>query len=501
MAWWLIGGATVAMVTSVVITWLVRALARRLGWMTGPASGRDVHTDPLPRLGGVSLVIAFGFAIFVLLLAGPGLDPGLLLATAVPAAWMFGVGLIDDLRGVRAQQKLLAQAIAGITMFVLGLRFPLPGLLSDSGVVASSFSLLLTVCWCVAVTNALNLIDGLDGLASGASLSIVFAQLVMAIFVADASLALLLSLAVGAVSGFLFFNVHPASIFLGDSGSLVLGTLIAAFSIRLISGSPMGLLACLVLLAHPLGEIVISATRRFLRADPVFKPDRRHLHHRLLDRGLSHPHAAAVLVLASFLCSLLAVLVFFGGIIAMSALAIGTAGLALGFAEFRYREFKHFWNWVRGCPKQRGVIGAQMYLDELKRAIPAVRSLTELRILISESFVGCGCENARLRVRSYDAAPRFGAPGTSYALIALPLQNKTTRLGTLELGWDMKKGHWPFQVDYCTDELLPVLSRKLEQFVRPASETPRIVPVDVLRTTDLLPQVAAEADLRISLNS
>lgn len=501
MAWWLMGGMAVAMVTSVVVTWLVRTLARHQGWMSGPVSVRHVHTDAKPRLGGIAVVTAFVVTIVALHRAGLAFDLQFLFATCVPAACMFGVGLIDDLREVRAIQKLLGQLIAGAVMFALGLRFPPPTFLSDLGSCGVLVSLALTVSWCVAVTNALNLIDGLDGLASGVSLCIVSAQFVMAILVSDLSLALLLATAVGALLGFLFFNVHPASIFLGDSGSLVLGSLIAAFSIRLISSSPMGLWACLVLLAHPFGEVVISATRRFLRAHPIFKPDRRHLHHRLLDRGLSHPHAAGILILTSFLCSLLAVLVFLGGVIALSALAVGLAGLTLGFAELRYREFKHFWMWVKNCLKQRQVIGVQMRLDELKRLVPAVRSLTELRILVSENFVACGCESARLRVRTYDIGPQFGAPGPGCSSIALPLQSKATRLGTLELGWDLKKGYWPFDADYCNAELIPVLSRKLEQFVRPAIETQRMVAADVVSTTDLLPRIAAEAELRVSLNS
>jgi UDP-N-acetylmuramyl pentapeptide phosphotransferase/UDP-N-acetylglucosamine-1-phosphate transferase len=500
----LIGGAGFAMVASAVLTWLVRAMARHRGWLTGPISHRHIHTAPRPRLGGIAVGGAFAMAVLLLRHLGAKLDFALVCAVLVPAIWMFVVGLTDDLANLRARHKLLAQMIGGTLMFAFGVRFPVSGIFGDQGPWTAALSLVLTVGWSVAVMNAVNLIDGLDGLASGVSMCVLAALLVMAMLAPEPSVALLSVLALGAVTGFLLFNLHPASIFLGDCGSLVLGSLIAAFSIRLISISSTGWLACTVLLTHPFAEVLISITRRFLRGDPIFCPDRRHLHHRLLDRGLSHPHAAGVLILASLLSSIVGVLVFFGGLIALTALALGTAGFVLGVVELHYGEFKHFWSWVQSWPKQRQVIGTQMHLDQLQQALPAVRSLTELRILLSESFVACGCEEARLRVRSYDGAAPGASVGTDCASLVFALRDRTAKLGTLELTWNVKKGHWPFDLRYFSTEIVPVLSRKLGQFVHLHGDVVRTVRTTGGYAPDFLPRIAAEAqvgDLRVPLNS
>lgn len=501
MALLLAGAASMAMALSFALTWTVRQLARTRGWVNGPISRRHVHTVPIPRLGGIAVFIAI--AGVVALLFARTLSRDLLLGTLMPTAWMLAVGLTDDILGLRAHLKLAGQVVGGVGIFCLGLRLPVPGFLDQSGMVAPFCSLLLTVGWTVVVMNAINLVDGLDGLACGSSACIVAAVLAIALLVDEPGTASIAAVAIGVILGFLYFNAYPASIFLGDSGSLVIGAIVAGLTIRLIAEVPTAWLACPLILAHPLAELVISSGRRFLRADPLFRPDRRHLHHRLLDRGLSHAHASAILVLASFLSCLLGVLTTFGGYTALSALILGGATAVLATVELRYGEFAHFFRWMRKIPKEREMIGTQMRLEELRGAVIAARSLTELRIVLSENFSLMGFESARLRVRSYYSGIVAAPISSTSVHLSFPLYGTHDRFGTLDLCWNLRTGRWPFDPEYFTSEFLPVLCRRLEAFVHLYRELPihdrsRRVPF-----TEVLPSLVAESSTgsRLPLNS
>jgi len=489
----LFGAASVAMASTLVLTWVVRQLARMFGWVNGPISRRHVHTLPVPRIGGVAVFIVIAAAS--LLFARKGTPADLVFAVLFPAAWMFLVGLTDDVLGLRAHWKLAGQIGGGLAIFGLGLRLPVPEFVDVS--FATPF------CWTVVVMNAINLIDGLDGLACGSSACIMGAIAVLAGLAGDFGTASLAAVSIGVILGFLYFNAYPASIFLGDSGSLVLGAVISGLTIRLVSDSPMGWLACPLILAHPLGELLISSVRRYLRADPIFRPDRRHLHHRLLDRGLSHAHASGILVLASFLSCLLGVFATFGGYIALSAVILGAAAAVLSTVELRYGEFAHFFRWVRKIPRQRQTIGTQMKLGELREGVKTARSLTELRITLSEGFVSMGFESARLRVRSYDSGV-FSVPSSSRSVqMSFPLRGPNERLGTLDLCWSIRAGRWPFDPEFFAADFLTVLSAKLENFVHLYRELPSQVRVRNALVPEILPSLAAESNVTsiVPLNS
>lgn len=498
----LFGAAGIATVLSLALTWTVRQLARSQGWMAGPSSGRHVHQIPLPRLGGIAVFLSLAATTLLVTIRFYSTEKTFLIGALLPAMWMLAVGLTDDLFGFRARAKLAAQTLGAIAIFCLGIRIPAPEFLGASGSLATAISLLLTVGWTVAVMNSINLVDGLDGLASGTSLCVVSTLAGLAIMTAQSGVALLAVVTAGAIVGFLCFNNHPASIFLGDSGSLVLGTIISILSVRLIAEMPMGWLACPVSLAHPFGETVISVTRRFLRADPIFCPDRRHLHHRLIDRGLTHSQAASRLVLASLCSCALGVLISVGGFASLGAILLGGSGALLAIRELRYREFTHFYRWLCKAPQQRNVIAKQMRLEELSRSLPATRSLTQLRIEISEAFVAMGFESARLKLRVYDGSSNWGHASSSGVSMLFPLHSGRGKLGNLELCWNFQTGRWPFDPEFVAAEFLPVLSRELERFVHLHTEPPQR-PMDGISASELLPRLAAQSGrrLQVPLNS
>jgi UDP-GlcNAc:undecaprenyl-phosphate GlcNAc-1-phosphate transferase len=214
---------------------------------------------------------------------------GHLTGILVGMALIGGLGLLDDLQGMRARVKLGAQVVVALVAYGLGLSIDhLHG--PWGSVDVGAWSLVLTVAWIVAIVNAVNLIDGLDGLASGVSLIAMTAFFVMAVGM-PASGAILLVLAAGAggVLGFLRFNLHPASIIMGDAGSMQLGFLLAAIGIGLTQAAaqPVPPWAPAIAVAVPLADMAWAVLRRWASGRPVLAPDKRHIHHQLLAGGLS----------------------------------------------------------------------------------------------------------------------------------------------------------------------------------------------------------------------
>ncbi|HET8777849.1 MAG TPA: MraY family glycosyltransferase, partial [Candidatus Limnocylindria bacterium] len=220
-----------AMVVGLVVTPIVRALAERLELLDQPG-GRKVHQFPVPRLGGIAMIVAFGIAIGLATLARPDLGAvGSLRPNRVPAilagvSLILVIGVVDDVRGMRALLKLAFQIGAALVAFGLGLsveRLTLPSGTVELGALA----LPVTVGWIVGVMNAVNLIDGLDGLAAAVVLTVLGAfGLLAASDGVDPTLPIIAATA-GAAVGFLAYNLHPASIIMGDTGSMFLGFVVA----------------------------------------------------------------------------------------------------------------------------------------------------------------------------------------------------------------------------------------------------------------------------------
>jgi UDP-GlcNAc:undecaprenyl-phosphate GlcNAc-1-phosphate transferase len=304
----------VAFVAAVVLTPLVRGVAQGAGLLDQP-DPRKIHDVPVPRLGGAAIGAAFyvgmAVALVVARLIGRrlGLETGHLSAVLVGVALIAGVGLLDDLQGMRARVKLSAQVVVALIVYGLGLSIDrLDG--PWGSVALGTLSLPLTVLWIVGVINALNLIDGLDGLASGVSLTGIAAFMGIALIHGGADPILpVLAASAGGVLGFLRFNLPPASIIMGDTGSMLLGFLLAAVAISLSQAGAVGTHPWipLLVLALPLADTGRVIVRRLVAGHPVFAPDKRHVHHRLLARGLAPRRVMLLLWVVSGLFGALAV--------------------------------------------------------------------------------------------------------------------------------------------------------------------------------------------------
>lgn len=302
-----------ACVVALIATPVVRGLAHHYGMLDQP-SERKIHEVPVPRLGGVAMAIGFGVAIVIALMVSPtlgstsGLRPNHAPAILAVVGVLFVVGLVDDLRGMRPLVKLGLQVATAVLAWALGLR--LEALHLANGTIGLGLvSLPITIIWIVGVLNAINLIDGLDGLAAGVALTVLGAfGLIAAVDRMDPTLPIIAATA-GAAVGFLAYNLHPASIIMGDTGAMFLGFVIAAVGISLTQEGtvPSAPWVPIVALGLPLADMGWAIIRRTASGGSFFVADRGHIHHNLLRAGLSQRDAMLLLTAVSAGLALLAV--------------------------------------------------------------------------------------------------------------------------------------------------------------------------------------------------
>lgn len=292
------------------LTLLVRNRAVRWGWLDQANSSRKVHARPVPRLGGLGIVGGFFAPLCALFVVDSGVGAHFRAQTALVGGLFIGgavivaLGLYDDLRGAGARLKFSVQLVVALALYALGFRIEVIANPFGPALPLGMLSLPFTVLWVVGVINALNLIDGLDGLAGGVAFFGVGTNFVLAMARGDILLALLMAALAGAILGFLVFNFNPASIFMGDTGSMFLGFVLAAVSIKTStkSGTAVAMLVPIMALGLPIMDTLLAMVRRSMVGRPLFSADREHIHHRLMSR-LVLSHRSAVLVLYG-LCGL-----------------------------------------------------------------------------------------------------------------------------------------------------------------------------------------------------
>ena len=276
--------------SALVLTPIVRNLALRFGLVDTP-NDRKQHVVPVPRLGGVAIFGAALISYSVLIVMGlsgvgivkSSIPLGLKMFPSV--VLIFAIGLADDIFSLRARYKLFVQVAAAALVWSSGIRLESFG--GHPFTAAASFT--LTVLWIIACTNAVNLIDGVDGLATGAALFSTITMLIAGGLHGNMALVFAITPIAAALLGFLRFNFSPASIFLGDSGSLGIGFLLGCFGIVWSEKAPtlLAMSAPLLSLSVPLLDTGVSVVRRFLHRQPIFGADHSHIHHKLLSRGLT----------------------------------------------------------------------------------------------------------------------------------------------------------------------------------------------------------------------
>ncbi len=314
----------VGFIISFAATPIVKAFAEKVGAMDVPGEARRVHDHPILRMGGLAIFLGFLLSVLLFVPMSRPLE-GILLGSVIIVA----TGAVDDVVSLKAWVKLLLQIAAACVAVYYGVRIDVLGNInifsSNDYVTLASWSVPITVLWIVGITNSVNLIDGLDGLAVGVSTISSLTMLVIALLVADSSVAVVLAALVGACIGFMPYNLNPAKIFMGDTGSLLLGYVLATMSVLgLFKFYAVVSFAVPVLaIAVPLFDTIFAFFRRLIHGQNPMHPDRGHFHHRLIDMGLSQKQAVAVLYTISAILGLAAVVITTSGELKALILILG----------------------------------------------------------------------------------------------------------------------------------------------------------------------------------
>lgn len=379
-------------ILALIATHRVRHIAHKLGIVDVPDGQRRLHSGPIPRIGGVAVYITVATVMLIALITVPSVTALLdhkrvFFALIFGSTAVFALGLLDDMIALPAWFKFLGEAAIAALMFAAGIRIesfylPFLGQLSFS----MPFSLLLTMLWIVGITNAFNLIDGSDGVAAGAAL-FSSASLAVVSMIGGNFLGAIAALGIaGATLGFLVFNFPPASVFLGDCGSLFLGFTLATLGVVSTQTSATALAVAIPVVSFglPILDTSLTLVRRFLRGEPLFLADRGHIHHRLRDLGHS-PRRVALLMYAvcAGFAMLSLLLVHPNGAVTATIFAVAGAVVLLGVQRLDIPELLEVRRVLHRGLQQRVAIGSSLRMREaaarIRRAGTPAQFAHELR--------------------------------------------------------------------------------------------------------------------------
>lgn len=337
---WVIAALVIAFLIAYVATPVVKDLAFKVGAVDVPKDNRRMHKHPIPRMGGLAIFLGFLLSVIICIPAGTQMR-GLLLGSIIIVI----LGIFDDIYALGAKLKFAVQILAALVVVAAGNRITI---LSNPNVFSSDpiwelgvWSIPVTVIWIVAITNAVNLIDGLDGLACGVSSISALTMLVIALCVAEPDVAIIMAALAGACLGFLPYNTNPAKIFMGDTGSTFLGFVMAVTSINGLFKlyNIISFAVPFLMLGLPLFDTCSAIVRRVSHGQSPMAPDRSHVHHKLIDMGFSQKQAVAVLYVISAILGLSAVVLTTSGELRAMVLllALCVAG-AVGWRLFTHRR-------------------------------------------------------------------------------------------------------------------------------------------------------------------
>jgi UDP-GlcNAc:undecaprenyl-phosphate GlcNAc-1-phosphate transferase len=412
-----------AVIVTALLTPLVRRAALAIGAVDEPGA-RRVHTRRIPRLGGIAIVMGFfvpGVLLFALGTHAARIFVGsshITLGLVVGGVLVACTGLIDDIKGLGAKTKLLAQMSAGAVAYACHMRIEaidLPGL----GIYKLGWlAMPVTIAWIVGTINALNLIDGLDGLAAGVTFFACVTNFLIAALIGNSFIELVSAALGGAVIGFLFYNFNPAQIFMGDSGSMFLGFVLGAAALLGAGSQKSSTLIAIVVpilaLGLPIMDMLLTIARRFLERRSIFVADRGHIHHRLLDMGLTHRRSVLTLYMLCVLFTVVALVTYFGRSWQIGAALMALTAILVGVIRF----VGYFGSSVAGIGLLEGDAP-----DKLRRAVPRVlarmaadEAPEHLPSILAEFASSAGLlavrivnpNNQKLKQWGWEAVPRDG---------------------------------------------------------------------------------------------
>jgi len=449
---------------TVVLTPILRDVFRSFKVVDQPDQKRKVHVYPIPRVGGIAIAIAYFVAFQLVRLSdGRPLERELVLVSHIlPAGVLvFLTGLIDDFFGLKPWQKFIGQFAAAALACWAGVQISFVG----NHPIPEIWSVSLTIGWLVVCTNAFNLVDGLDGLATGVGLFATLTIFIAALIQGNEPLAYATLPLAGCLLGFLCFNFNPATVFLGDCGSLLIGFLLGCFGVIWTDKSVtlLGITAPLMALSVPLLDVMLCVVRRWLRNQPIFSADRGHIHHRLLDRGLSPRQAVLILYGLSSLAAIFSLVQAFVDdlYIAVLVVSVFLGVVWLGVHKLGYAEFMLAGKLLRVGELQRGV-SANLNLSAFDKLISSARTPAECWEALLASTQTFGFAGARMQAGSavYESWNDSIHP-PRYWLIQVPL---STRGDYLELAREIGSPVLPMVVAPFVDLAATILAARLEEY-------------------------------------
>ena len=424
-----------SLLVSFVLTRYVRDFASQRGWVAIPTQERHLHPGPLPRLGGVAIFISFSLSMVAAATLSfyiPGLhsafSPNTLFTILVPASLVFLLGVYDDLYTVGPYLKFAVQTLAATMLFMGGLRILNIPVLFGAHQLPWFVGLPFTILWVLAITNAFNLIDGLDGLAAGSALFSTLVAFVVALLNGYSLVTVMTIALAGAILGFLRYNFNPATIFLGDSGSLFIGFLLSALALAGAQKAPTIVAVAIPVVSFglPILETSLSILRRLISGRPVFTADREHIHHKLLQHGLTHRQAVIVLYAVSAVFALLSLFLLWptGSSLGLVLAVLGT-GIWIGVQRLGYLELGEL-----GRVTQRTFDQRQIVINNL-----AVRRATE------ELKAACDCEQIRSGLEAAFSSNDFDGFDVRFKLFP----GESSPLNATEAGTQPRRGEMSFR--------------------------------------------------------
>lgn len=395
-----------AATTSLFVTRLCRDVALRFSWVDRPDLARKRHPGPTPAVGGLALFTSTAVAILAAPLLSPSAadwmsaDARAVATLGALSGAMMLVGLVDDLHPLRPGVKFLLQCLVATLAWRAGIRIETLGAYWGDALSVQAFSLPLTIIWLVGITNAFNLLDGVDGVAAGAALFATTATLGVAITSQQGTTAIILAGIAGATAAFLRYNFNPASIFLGDSGSLFLGFAIAALAVESSqkSAAAFAVAVPIVSLGLPVLDTTVVVLRRLISGTPIFDADRRHIHHLLLDKGLSARQVAMWLYAVCGALALVSLLVAspYATVVGPVLVMLGVA-VAIGVQQLKIPEVRalnaHVVRAVRG---QRPMLAGAAAVETMLGALAGAKDGDEVLRALERGLTGSGAVSATL---------------------------------------------------------------------------------------------------------
>jgi len=400
-----VASGAVAFLVSLLLTLLVRSLAQRAGWVDAP-SPRKIHRLAVPRLGGVAVFPATVGALLLFQTArhywrgAEFVSGSLLLHLLLPTSLVFAVGIWDDIRALRWPTKLAGEVVAALWLCSWGIRvnvFRVPG---QGSVLLHLLAYPITVLWMLLSTNGINLVDGMDGLATGIALAATGTLMMAGLLTGNTGLVAITVPLAGALLAFLWFNFNPASIFLGDSGSLTVGFLLGACGVIWSQKATATVALAVPVLSFglPIVDSGLAISRRFLAGKALFLPDLRHIHHRLKDRGASTRQVVVILYGASAVLAAVSLLVADNRVIGLGLAVLALTLLSwFGIRYLQYEEFEEA-SYVLGRRLgARDAIAELLRFNQLAARSVEIGSSEDLWLLVCELGRTLRCEKVELR--------------------------------------------------------------------------------------------------------